>query len=190
MVTSLSSQSTSTWVSPFSATTVNSASAGSVTTICRPSDSVVPSVGVLSRYAVAGCICVFLCGQVFAPVADGCGLAQPGPALFLVGEHEVIYSPDKAVAWLKRVAPSVTAEIVRDAGHDRTMVQAEAVSGDRPCIKYMKGGRRRGGTAVSQVQVADRQRPLTRVTGTPMLTLCLPGYCQSGRPVRKTSGRA
>jgi len=50
------------------------------------------------------------------------------PTLFLVGEHDVIYSPDKAIARLKRVAPSVTAEIVRDAGHDLTVVQAEAVN--------------------------------------------------------------
>jgi pimeloyl-ACP methyl ester carboxylesterase len=51
------------------------------------------------------------------------------PALFLVGEHEVIYSPAKAVARLKRVAPNVTAEIIRDAGHDLIVVQADVLNG-------------------------------------------------------------
>ncbi|HWR54025.1 MAG TPA: alpha/beta hydrolase [Bryobacteraceae bacterium] len=58
------------------------------------------------------------------------------PALFLVGEHEVIYSPRKAVARLKRVAPSVTTEIVPDAGHDLTVVQAEAVN--RRIVKFLR----------------------------------------------------
>ena len=47
---------------------------------------------------------------------------------FLLGEHDVIYSPEKAVARLKRVAPSVTAEIVPDAGHAVTVVEAEVVN--------------------------------------------------------------
>ncbi len=50
------------------------------------------------------------------------------PALFLVGEHETIYSPAKAVRRLQRVAPQVTAEIVPGAGHDLTFVQAAAVN--------------------------------------------------------------
>lgn len=50
------------------------------------------------------------------------------PTLFLVGEHEVIYSPEKAVSRLKRVAPGVIAEIVPDAGHDLTVVQAAAIN--------------------------------------------------------------
>jgi pimeloyl-ACP methyl ester carboxylesterase len=50
------------------------------------------------------------------------------PALFLVGEHEVIYSAEKAVERLKRVAPTVQAEIVPGAGHDLTFVQAEMVN--------------------------------------------------------------
>ena len=57
-------------------------------------------------------------------------------ALFLVGEHEVIYSPRKAVARLKRVAPGVITEIVPDAGHDLTVVQAEAV--DRRILTFLR----------------------------------------------------
>lgn len=58
------------------------------------------------------------------------------PALFLAGEHEVIYSPWKAVARLKRVAPGVITEIVPGAGHDLTVVQAEAV--DRRILKFLR----------------------------------------------------
>ena len=50
------------------------------------------------------------------------------PALFLAGEHEVIYSPEKAVRRLKRVAPQVTAEILPGAGHDLTFVQPAMVN--------------------------------------------------------------
>lgn len=51
------------------------------------------------------------------------------PALFLAGEHEVIYSARKAVRRLERVAaPWVTAEIVPGAGHDLTFAQAEVVN--------------------------------------------------------------
>lgn len=50
------------------------------------------------------------------------------PALFLVGEHETIYAAEKAVRRLKRAAPQIKVEIVPGAGHDVTMVQAEAVN--------------------------------------------------------------
>jgi pimeloyl-ACP methyl ester carboxylesterase len=48
--------------------------------------------------------------------------------LFLAGEHEVIYSAEKAVRRLKSVAPQVTTRIIPDAGHDLTFVQAETVN--------------------------------------------------------------
>jgi pimeloyl-ACP methyl ester carboxylesterase len=50
------------------------------------------------------------------------------PALFLAGEHDVIYSAEKAVRRLKRVAPQVTAEIIPGAGHDLTFVQTARVN--------------------------------------------------------------
>ncbi len=58
------------------------------------------------------------------------------PALFLVGEHEVIYSAEKAVSRLKRVAPGVTAEIVPGAGHDLTVVQPEIVN--RRILEFLR----------------------------------------------------
>jgi pimeloyl-ACP methyl ester carboxylesterase len=50
------------------------------------------------------------------------------PALFLVGEHEVLYPAQKAIQRLKDVAPSIKAEIIPNAGHDLTIVQAELVN--------------------------------------------------------------
>jgi pimeloyl-ACP methyl ester carboxylesterase len=60
------------------------------------------------------------------------------PALFLVGEHEVIYSPGKAVRRLKRVAPQVTTEIIPDAGHDLTFAQAALVN--RRIVEFLRRG--------------------------------------------------
>jgi pimeloyl-ACP methyl ester carboxylesterase len=50
------------------------------------------------------------------------------PALFLAGENEVIYSAEKAVRRLKRVAPQVTSEIIPGAGHDLTFAQTAVVN--------------------------------------------------------------
>jgi len=58
------------------------------------------------------------------------------PALFLAGENDVIYSAEKAVRRLKRVAPQVTGEIIPGAGHDLTFVQA-AVVNDR-ILQFLK----------------------------------------------------
>jgi len=50
------------------------------------------------------------------------------PVLFVVGEHEKIYSASKAIERLKNVAPQVRTQIVAAAGHDLTVVQPEIVS--------------------------------------------------------------
>ncbi len=50
------------------------------------------------------------------------------PLLFLVGEHEKIYSAQKAVERLNRVAPQIKAEMIPHAGHDLWVVQAELVT--------------------------------------------------------------
>ncbi|MGA3076268.1 MAG: alpha/beta hydrolase [Bryobacteraceae bacterium] len=50
------------------------------------------------------------------------------PTLFLVGEHEKIYSAAKAVGRLNRIAPQIRTEIVPDAGHDLTLAQPETVN--------------------------------------------------------------
>jgi pimeloyl-ACP methyl ester carboxylesterase len=50
------------------------------------------------------------------------------PALYLVGEHEKIYSAQKAIQRLQKVAPHIMAEVIPSAGHDLTIVQAEMVN--------------------------------------------------------------
>ncbi len=50
------------------------------------------------------------------------------PALFLVGENEKIYSAQKAIQRLHQVAPHIRAEIIPNAGHDLTIMQAEMVN--------------------------------------------------------------
>lgn len=50
------------------------------------------------------------------------------PTLFMVGEHEKIYSARKAVARLSKVAPQITAEVIPGAGHDFAFVQANMVN--------------------------------------------------------------
>lgn len=58
------------------------------------------------------------------------------PALFLVGEREVIYSPEKAIERIRRVAPQVRAEIVPGAGHDLTVAEADVV--DRLILEFLR----------------------------------------------------
>lgn len=51
------------------------------------------------------------------------------PSLFMVGENEKMYSAEKAVARIKRIAPQIKTEIISRAGHDLSFVQAEIVNG-------------------------------------------------------------
>ena len=50
------------------------------------------------------------------------------PALYLVGENEKIYSAQKAIQRLSKVAPNIKSEVIPNAGHDLTIVQAEMVN--------------------------------------------------------------
>ena len=50
------------------------------------------------------------------------------PCLFLVGEHEKIYSAKAAVGRLSRAAPQVKAEIIPGAGHYLTLVYPDLVA--------------------------------------------------------------
>jgi pimeloyl-ACP methyl ester carboxylesterase len=51
------------------------------------------------------------------------------PALILIGENERIYSAEKAVSRVRRVAPQIRVEIIPGAGHDLWVSQAEVVTG-------------------------------------------------------------
>lgn len=50
------------------------------------------------------------------------------PTLFLIGENEKIYSFKDVVLRLKNMAPHIKLEIIPNAGHDLTIVQAEMVN--------------------------------------------------------------
>jgi pimeloyl-ACP methyl ester carboxylesterase len=50
------------------------------------------------------------------------------PVLFLVGVNEKLYPAQEAVARLKTVAPQIDVELIPNAGHDLTLVQAELVN--------------------------------------------------------------
>ncbi len=58
------------------------------------------------------------------------------PTLFLVGENEVIYSAHEAIGRLNSVAPQIKTEIIPDAGHDLTIIQAELVN--KKVIEFLK----------------------------------------------------
>ncbi len=50
------------------------------------------------------------------------------PTLYLVGGNEKICSARKAIQRLHKVAPQIKTEVIPDAGHDLTFVQAEMVN--------------------------------------------------------------
>lgn len=50
------------------------------------------------------------------------------PTLFLVGENEKLYPAKKAVERLNTLAPQIQTEIIPNAGHDLTIVQADMVN--------------------------------------------------------------
>lgn len=58
------------------------------------------------------------------------------PTLYLVGEHEKIYSAPEAVKRLNVVAPQIKAEIIPRAGHNLTVVQAELVN--KNVLEFLK----------------------------------------------------
>jgi len=59
------------------------------------------------------------------------------PTLFLVGEHEVIYSAPEAIGRLNSVAPQIKTELIPNAGHDLTIVQTALVN--KKVIEFLKG---------------------------------------------------
>ncbi len=58
------------------------------------------------------------------------------PTLFLVGEHEVIYSAPEAIGRLNSVAPQIKTDLILDAGHDLTIVRSELVN--KKVIEFLK----------------------------------------------------
>jgi pimeloyl-ACP methyl ester carboxylesterase len=50
------------------------------------------------------------------------------PTLFIVGENEKIYSSQKVLERLNRIAPQIKTRLIKKAGHDLTMAQTETVN--------------------------------------------------------------
>ncbi len=48
--------------------------------------------------------------------------------LFVVGENEKVYSPNKVIERIKRVAPRIETRLVKNAGHDLAMAQSSEVN--------------------------------------------------------------
>ena len=57
------------------------------------------------------------------------------PVLYMVGEHEKIYSASEALDRLHQVAPGIQTQLVPGAGHDLTAVQADLV--DARIIQFL-----------------------------------------------------
>ncbi len=58
------------------------------------------------------------------------------PTLFMVGENEKIYSANQAVDRLRTVASNIHIEVIPNAGHDMTLIQAEMVN--RKILEFLK----------------------------------------------------
>ena len=58
------------------------------------------------------------------------------PVLYVVGEHERIYSPQEALERLHTVAPHIKTELIPGAGHDLTILQADLVN--RKILEFLK----------------------------------------------------
>jgi pimeloyl-ACP methyl ester carboxylesterase len=77
-----------------------------------------------------------LAGRCFKPKAvvipkvmkDGQLRDLQMPALFLMGEHEKTFSPQKAIQRLNKVVPHLQTKIIPQAGHDLSFAQAELVN--------------------------------------------------------------
>lgn len=50
------------------------------------------------------------------------------PTLFLVGENEKTFSPDKALQRLHKIAPQIKTELIPQAGHDLNFAQADLIN--------------------------------------------------------------
>lgn len=58
------------------------------------------------------------------------------PALFVMGENEKTFPPQKAIQRLNKIAPHVQTEIIPNAGHDLNLAQADLV--DRTVLAFLK----------------------------------------------------
>jgi pimeloyl-ACP methyl ester carboxylesterase len=58
------------------------------------------------------------------------------PALLLIGEHEVIYDPDQALARARRLIPNLQGDLVPECGHGMSFTQHEIV--DARVLEFLR----------------------------------------------------
>ena len=72
-------------------------------------------------------------------VADDAALRSlTMPTLYVIGEHEKIYSREEALARLERVAPSIERVVIPGAGHDMTWLKPDLVN--RTVLEFLAKG--------------------------------------------------
>ena len=50
------------------------------------------------------------------------------PTLAMFGENEKLFSPNKAIKRLNKIAPQIETQLLQDGGHDLSLAQAESVN--------------------------------------------------------------
>jgi pimeloyl-ACP methyl ester carboxylesterase len=58
------------------------------------------------------------------------------PVHLILGEHEVVYPPERALERVRSVAPAVTTALIADAGHDLTIAQTETFN--RHVVSFLR----------------------------------------------------
>ena len=84
---------------------------------------------VFQEYSELGKICGFPCNQLPPPVYDDEELrCLQTPILLLIGDHEVIYKPERAIERATRLVPGLKAEIVPNANHNAQVTTPDIVN--------------------------------------------------------------
>jgi len=82
-----------------------------------------------THYTRAGKVTGFPSNQLLPPVYRDEELGRiQAPMLLLIGDHEVIYNPQKAIQRAVRLVPGLKAEIIPNANHNAQVTAAEVVN--------------------------------------------------------------
>jgi pimeloyl-ACP methyl ester carboxylesterase len=88
-----------------------------------------PKDTVFKEYFELGKISGFPCNQLPPPVYSDDELRSiRTPILLLIGDHEVIYKPERAIERAARLVPGLKAEIVPNANHNAQVTAADFVN--------------------------------------------------------------
>jgi pimeloyl-ACP methyl ester carboxylesterase len=88
-----------------------------------------PRDATFKAYSELGKICGFPCNQILPPVYRDAELSQIStPILLLIGNHEVIYDPERAIRRATRLVHGLKAEIVPNANHNAQVTAPEMVN--------------------------------------------------------------